>query len=172
MWVGFKIDKLTNSIENAITGDRFHTEIAKISQKEIRTVTKANGWQFNWKQELANPEREVFKLTISGNAEVVQGLMSVEVKADHVFIHLIESAPCNKGKSKVYVGVPGNLVAFACKVSFQMGFEGNVAFISKTKLINHYTLSLGAIHFGGGVMIIENRAALKLVNRYFKNRQQ
>jgi hypothetical protein len=38
------------------------------------------------------------------------------------------SAPCNKGKSKMYSGVPGNLVAFACKVSFQRGHEGNVSF--------------------------------------------
>jgi hypothetical protein len=39
-------------------------------------------------------------------------------------MHLIESAPFNKGKNKVYAGVPGNLVAFACKLSFQRGFEG------------------------------------------------
>jgi hypothetical protein len=36
--------------------------------------------------------------------------------ADHVFMHLVESAPFNKGKTKLYSGVPGNLVAFACKV--------------------------------------------------------
>jgi len=164
MWVGFRIDKLTNSIESAINGDRFQTEVTQISRKELGAITKANGWQFNWKQEAKIPERQVFKLVISGDTEVIQGLMSVEAKMDHLFMHLIESAPFNKGKSKVYVGVPGNLVAYACKLSFEKGFDGNVAFISKTKLIDHYTLSLGAFHFGGGVMIIENRASLKLVN--------
>jgi hypothetical protein len=84
-------------------------------------------------------------------------------------MHLVESAPFNKGKSKVYAGVPGNLVAFACRLSFQRGSEGNVSFVSKTQLIDHYTKTLGAIHFGGHIMIIDTKAAIHLVNKYFKN---
>jgi hypothetical protein len=42
-------------------------------------------------------------------------------------MYLVESAPFNKGKTKLYSGIPGNLVAFACKLSFQRGHEGNVA---------------------------------------------
>jgi hypothetical protein len=86
-------------------------------------------------------------------------------------MHLVESAPFNKGKTKLYAGVPGNLVAFACKLSFQRGHEGNVAFISKTQLIDHYIESLGAEHVGGLLMIIDSAAALKLINRYFSNIQ-
>lgn len=82
-------------------------------------------------------------------------------------MHLIESAPFNIGKNKTYLGVPGNLVAFACKLSFQRGGEGYVAFLSKTKLIAHYEKSLGAVHFGGHNMIITTEAALKLTNKYF-----
>ena len=84
-------------------------------------------------------------------------------------MHLVESAPFNKGKGKIYSGVPGNLVAFACKLSFQRGHEGNIAFISKTQLINHYIESLGAIHFGGRLMIIDTKVALKLMNKYYSN---
>ena len=169
MWAGFKIDKLTNSIERALTGERFQTVVARVFKKDVAVITKTKGWQFNWKLELNNPERLVFKIAINEESGAIQGLMSLELKSDHVFIHLIESAPCNKGKSKMYVGVPGNLVAFACQVSFKNGFEGNVSFISKTRLINHFIQSLGAMHFGGGVMIIETRAALKLIKRYFKD---
>jgi hypothetical protein len=82
-------------------------------------------------------------------------------------MHLIESAPFNKGKDKVYAGVPGNLVAFACKLSFQRGFDGYLSFLSKTNLINHYEKILGAIHVGGHLMIINTTAALKLINKYF-----
>ena len=82
-------------------------------------------------------------------------------------MHLVESAPFNKGKMKIYAGVPGNLVAFACKLSFQRGHEGNVSFFSKTQLVQHYIYTLGAIHFGGRVMIIDTNAALKLLNKYF-----
>ena len=58
-------------------------------------------------------------------------------------MHLVESAGFNKGKDKIYAGVPGNLVAFACRLSFQRGFEGNISFISKTRLIDHYIKTLG-----------------------------
>ena len=84
-------------------------------------------------------------------------------------MHLVENAPFNKGQAKMYSGVAGNLVAFACKLSFQRGYEGNVSFLSKSKLVEHYESSLGAFHFGGRVMIIEPSAAFKLINKYFKN---
>jgi hypothetical protein len=84
-------------------------------------------------------------------------------------MHLVESAPFNKGKTKMYAGVPGNLVAFACKLSFQRGHEGNLSFFSKTRLIQHYIDSLGAMHVGGRIMIINKITALKLINKYFQN---
>jgi hypothetical protein len=120
--------------------------------------------------EYKHPERDIYKLTIVNNPTIIQGLISLEIKEDHVYMHLIESAPYNKGKSKVYLGVPGNLVAFACKLSFQRGHEGNISFLSKTQLVDHYVKTLGAIHFGGRVMIIETNAALKLIDKYFKNK--
>ena len=72
---------------------------------------------------------------------------------------------------KIASGVPGNLVAFACKLSFQRGHEGNVSFLSKTQLVEHYEKTLGAFHFGGRVMIIETKAALKLINKYFQHQK-
>lgn len=35
------------------------------------------------------------------------------------------------------------------------------------QLVEHYENSLGATHFGGRVMIIETKAALKLIDKYF-----
>jgi hypothetical protein len=163
----FEIDKLTNSIENVITGDSFQTDISLITNIEIKKVTKKDGWQFDWKLEIKEPARDVYKLTIVNNQHVIQGLISLEVKSDHVYLHLVESAPFNKGKAKIYAGVPGNLVAFACKLSFQRGHEGNISFLSKTQLVQHYVDTLGAVHFGGRVMIIDTIAALKLINKYF-----
>ncbi len=84
-------------------------------------------------------------------------------------MHLIESAPFNREKSKIYSGVPGKLIAFACKLSFQRGHEGHLAFISKTQLIKHYIESLGAIHFGERLMIIDTKAAYQLIKKYFTN---
>lgn len=165
----FEVDKLTNSIENTISGDSFPTDIVLISNSDLKTVTKKNGWQFDWKLEFKQPQRDVYKLNIVNNQSIIQGLISLEIKSDHVYMHLVESAPFNKGKSKVYAGVPGNLVAFSCKLSFQRGHEGNVSFFSKTELIQHYIESLGAMHVGGRIMIIDTVAALKLIHKYFPN---
>jgi hypothetical protein len=76
-------------------------------------------------------------------------------------MNLLENVPFNIGKTKLYEGVAGNLVAFACKISFQYGFDGFVAFTAKTKLIKHYEETLGACHFGGHKMIIPTHEAKK-----------
>ena len=165
----FVIDKLTNSIQNKISGDSFETEVSRLTLADIKQVTKKNGWNFNWKQELANNSREVYKLTIINNPTIIQGLLSFTLKTDHIYMELIESAPFNLGKNKLYEGVPGNLVAFACKISFQYGFDGFVSFTAKTKLIEHYEKTLGAYHFGNHLMIIQNSVAQQLINKYFKS---
>ncbi len=165
----FLIDKLTNSIENVVTGDSFQTVVSLVSKNDLKAVTKKNNWLFDWKFEHRQPEREVYKLTISGNPTIIQGLMCLEIKTDHVYMHLVENAPFNRGSEKMYAGVPGNLVAFACRLSFQRGNAGNVSFLSKSQLIEHYEKTLGARHFGGRVMIIETKSAIKLIDRYFKN---
>jgi predicted dithiol-disulfide oxidoreductase (DUF899 family) len=163
----FEIDKLTNSIENVVTGDSFLTDVSVITLADLKTITKKNNWQFDWKSEYKQPEREVYKLTIVNNQLIIQGLVSLEIKSDHVYMHLVENAPFNKGRIKMYAGVAGNLVAFACKLSFQRGHQGNVSFHSKTQLVQHYIDSLGATHVGGRIMIIHTVAALKLIDKYF-----
>lgn len=165
----FVIDKLTNSIQNTISGDSFPTDVSILTKVDLYQVTKKNGWHFNWEEEFNNNRRDVYKLTITNNPNIIQGLLSFTVKEDHFFMNLIESAPFNLGRNKLYEGVPGNLVAFACKVSFQRGFDGFLAFTAKTKLIKHYERILGAYHFGNQLMIIQTREAQKLIDKYFKS---
>lgn len=164
----FVVDRLTNSIQNTISGDSFPTEVSQFTLKDSKQITKKNGWNFNWKAELDNDYNEVYKLFIIGNPEIVQGLLSVRKEADHIFMNLLENAPFNIGHHKLYEGVAGNLVAYACKLSFQQEFEGFVAFTAKTNLIEHYKETLGAHHFAGQRMFIETHAAKVLVEKYFK----
>jgi hypothetical protein len=165
----FEIDVLTNSIQNTISGDSFETEISSLTIKESKQITKKKGWSFNWRTELIDNAKEVYKLTIIKNPNVIQGLLSLTIESDHVFMNLVESAPFNIGKNKLYEGVAGNLVAYACKVSFQKGFDGFVAFDAKTKLIRHYEKTLGAYHFREQRMIIPTQSAQLLIDRYFKS---
>jgi hypothetical protein len=164
----FIIDRLTNSILNTISGDSFYTEVSVLTKNDLKNLTKKSGWNFNWKAIFDNEKTEQYKLTIVNNPTVIQGLLSITVEDDHIFIDLLESAPFNIGKNKLYEGVAGNLVAYACKVSFQKGYDGFVAFTAKTQLIKHYEKTLGAFHFKNQRMIIDTKASKKLVEKYFK----
>jgi hypothetical protein len=166
--IEIEFDKLTNSIENAFSGDSFDTEVMPILQDELKSIKKGNGWLFDWKFEFEQPDRQIYKLTIVGNPSVIQGLISFSDEKDHLFMHLIESAPFNKGKNKIYIGVAGNLIAFLCKESWDRHYEGFVSFISKTKLIEHYEKTIGAVHVGNHKMVIFPHEALLLIKKYFK----
>lgn len=163
----FVIDKLTNSIENTSTGEVFDTEIVRLITKNINQI-KTSDWQFDWANEIKDKSKEVYKLTTVNNPGIIQGLLSIEDKQDHIFMHLIENAKFNKNKGKVYLGVPGNLVAYACKVSVDKGYQGFLAFDAKTSLIKHYQETLYATHFRGLRMFIETNAAIRLISKYFK----
>lgn len=127
-----EIDKLTNSIERIATGEVLSTAVLPATATDLKTTTKKNGWLFNWRTEARQPEHPIFKLVAVESLSLVQGLVSLEIKPDHVRLHLVESASFNKGRAKIYAGVPGNLFAYACKSAFEQGHAGNVAFVAKT----------------------------------------
>ena len=167
----FVVDKITNSIEEVATGKTFATEVLLMTKKEIRKILKKDGWDFNWKEEFDKHGREVYKLVRRGS-KVIEGLISIErvLHERYIEMHLIESAPSNRGNKKAFRGVAPNLVAFVCKESFDMGFNGTVAFLAKTSLIDHFIKKLGAQQiFGRQRMAIFEPAAKKLVNSYYEN---
>jgi hypothetical protein len=165
--LGIEIDKLTNSIVNTISGDSFPTDVHSLVKADLKNVSQKKDWLFDWASEFRLKDRQVFKLTIRNNPGIVQGLLSISDYTDHYYLHLIESAPFNLGKNKLYEGVPGNLFAFTCKSSWDKGYQGFVSFTSKTKLIEHYEYNLGATHVGGHKMVIFPQEALKLIKKYF-----
>lgn len=162
------IDKITKSIEHAKSGKTYETDVLPLTNAEIKTVLKKNGWQFNWRAEFKELNRQLFKLVIRQDSQI-QGLLSIEIMDGYIEMHLIENAPHNFGKSKTFVGVASNLVAFACKMSFELGFEGYLSFRPKTELFDHYEETLGAERIFRDRMQIATDSAKKLVNSYYKN---
>lgn len=159
----FIIDKLTKSIEEVSSGQNISTLILPLKLDDLL----GSKWQFDWELELEKESHFVYKLVAENNPNLIQGLICLERKPDHIYIHLLESSSFNKGSQKQFLGVAGNLVAYACKQSFHFGNDGNVSFIAKEQLIDHYERSIGAFHFGNRRMIINTNAAKKLVNQYF-----
>lgn len=166
-YLDFEVDKLTNSIENVISGEVFDTLIIKLKITEAKSIKKSD-WIFNWHDELKDKSKQVYKLTTISNPTIIHGLISLTDKGDHIYMDLIESAKFNKGKNKLYRGVAGNLVAFSCKMSFEKMYDGVVSFMAKTQLIEHYEQTLGAKLYGGNRMFIDTREAFILTTKYFK----
>ncbi len=164
----FEVDELTNSIINAITGEVFETEIIKLTKKDSKRIKKSD-WIFNWKEELKDTTKEIYKLTTIHNQTTIHGLISLSDKEDHLFMNLIENAKFNKGVRKLYKGVAGNLAAFGCKMSFERGYDGILAFIAKTQLVEHYKKTIGAKQLSASRMYIDTKEALTLTHLYFKD---
>lgn len=140
------IDKLTNSVVDSITGESFKTKIAIVTKSDLLMVRRKKGeWNFNWKTEFNQADRVVYKLMIVAEADKIQGLVSISNMGDHCYLHLAESAPANFGAHKKYQGVGGNLFAYCCKLSWDNGNDGIIAFKSKTLLIEHYEKGVGSI---------------------------
>jgi len=167
MQFDLEIDKLTHSLEDATTGGILLSDVLPLEKADLKFLIKKFGWKFNWKTEFIASEKQVYKLILQNQPKIIQGLICLTNERDHIFMQLIETAPHNFGKTKKYLGVAGNLVAFACKLSFEKGFDGYVSFKAKTKLIPHYEKTLGAKILYGQYMEIATPSAIKLVKDYF-----
>jgi hypothetical protein len=62
MELDFAIDKITESIENAETGESLDTLVLPVTKADLGEVAKKNGWLFNWEAEFSKPERQIYKL--------------------------------------------------------------------------------------------------------------
>lgn len=162
------IDELTPCLIHRETGEEYKTLIEPLLSSDLIHLTKQQGWiNFNWTKEYSAPNRKVAKLMVVGSDQI-QGLISYEIAQGYIDVMLVENAPWNIGSSnQLFIGVGAHLFAFACKISFEMGFDGVIAFTSKTNLIKHYQEKLGAVRIGGHLMTIETDAARRLVDQYF-----
>ena len=170
--IDVEIDALTASVVDRLSLESLATTIISWAELTDSQRSESASWRFDWKAEAGIAGRVIVGLLVEGSP-TMQGLLSLEDAGDHVFVHLIESAPHNVGAGKVYQGVAGNLFAFACAYSLRQGYEGFVVFTAKTELIEHYIRMLGASQIGSSQrMMIDAGSALKLFTRYFKETDQ
>jgi len=136
------IDKLTPCLVEVSTGREVQTVFSIASEVDISGLTES-GWLFDWTaDELRNTN--IYKLLVKGD-DTIQGLVSAEVVRGAVYVHLVESAPHNRGSEKQYEGVGGHLFAIAIKLSMVNGFDGYIFFEAKNlELVEHYSEMLGA----------------------------
>ena len=87
MELDFEIDKITESIENAETGESLDTLVLPVTKTDFEVVTKKSGWLFDWKQEFSEPQKQVLKLVTEKEPQTIHGMVSFEKLKDHVLMH-------------------------------------------------------------------------------------
>ncbi|WP_338946952.1 hypothetical protein KST17_03195 [Fusobacterium canifelinum] len=141
--------------------------------KEIKySKSEFKNWLFDW----SKTEKKGYKilaLYVEGDNRI-QGAISIRENPQNMSIEIdiVESAPFNssynkKVKDKEYNEVGICLFTEVCKRSFDLGYDGYVEFMAKTKLIEYYKKVFGASLIGSQQMIIETRASKKLVDKYY-----
>ncbi|GGH79753.1 hypothetical protein [Saccharibacillus endophyticus] len=97
------------------SGRRYPVHFEKLKLIEIRQ--EMNSWEenFDWTSYFKADDHsniQVYKMTIQ-NQTRIEGAIALEIREDHIYIHLIESAPHNR-KGKIFDLVGEHLIAFAC----------------------------------------------------------
>ncbi len=146
------------------SGETYPVSFLALQPYDIEDQMQDWNDSFDWTVYFGHRGVEVYKMVIRGN-DVIQGVIALERKEDHVWVHLIESLPDER---KEFDLIGEHLLAIACKRSMELGLDGVVAFQSKTRsrLMMYYINDVGAAHFGGGLMVIEEPVAKRLVMLY------
>ncbi|MDR0853219.1 MAG: hypothetical protein LBN34_02515 [Clostridiales Family XIII bacterium] len=139
-----------------------------ITQKAAQTLSK-RGWSFNWELRASASAKKI-ALTIEDEIEGI-----VEFDRDTTSLlnnaYTLEIDPRNRGNSRRYEGIAGTLFAYVAQDAFIAGFDGFVAFISKTNLVEHYIKYYGAERIYGDKLVFREQASRKLIEE-FLNRDE
>lgn len=151
-------------------GEPYPVLFQRLSSIDDDVINKERGWEkdFNWRIYFDYPSVEVYKLTVKGDYKI-QGLIALEPKDGYIEVHLVESAPHNRGNSREFCDIGAHLFAFACKQSMELGFDGYLVFTAKTPLMHHYIHALHAVPINQiGRMMINESGAERLIALYLE----
>lgn len=137
--------------------------IELVSKEDYLFITEAD-YHFDWELEKNNA---VYKLKLPDDDEIL-GLMSLKVVSseNRIEIILLASSVKNTGKNKIYKGIAGNLIAFACREAIRLYAEN--AFVSlhpKTELKSYYMAQYGFKNAGRQIYL-ESTPLFNLITKY------
>jgi hypothetical protein len=120
-------------------------------------------------ERVSRRERPVIvRLVEIKDEEDILGVMGVvDVPGDkRMEIKLLANSIDNRGRNKIYEGIAGCLIAFACNLSLdKYDLDACVSLVPKTELIKHY---MGKYYmlYGGHQLYLEREAMYKILNEY------
>jgi hypothetical protein len=164
---------------NLETGKKARALIDRAGAYDLVTVrndTKRFSSGFNWS---LSKSTEIYKLRLE-NEKTILGLMSIreenDVSISAIKIELLEVSSENIGSKKKFDRIAGCLIAWACKISFDRGYEGNMFLVPKSNLITHFSSKYGFTHMDissitrpFGFMIVHGKMSEILITEFLNS---
>jgi len=145
------------------TGKEYPIEIVAIETTDFKLLRK-DRYFFNWSIER---NQEVYKLQIIGSRDIL-GLVSAEKIPEEWRIHirLLTVSKENKGSTKIYDNIAGNLITHIAKIAvLEYAEYACVSLRPKTQLAKHY-IDKYNMNSTGITLSIEVPEILDLINLY------
>ncbi len=154
---------------NNFTKREERVAIIALPVREIKLINKSGRFDFDWELE---KEKDIYKIQIE-ETKLVVGLIALTdiPKELRIEINTIESSKENIGSKKIYDGIAGSLIAFACKLAFMRGYYGFVSLIPKTNLIKHYKEIYG-FEQEGKHLYLHLANSEKLIRKYLNQNEK
>tara|TARA_R110001606_G_scaffold399099_2_gene580611 strand:+ start:92491 stop:92958 length:468 start_codon:yes stop_codon:yes gene_type:complete len=145
------------------TGASHKVEIEPVDDRDFASLTKAK-YFFDWKQE---KEFEMYKLRIANTRDIL-GLVSIERIPEEWRLHirLLTVSKENKGSSKKFENIAGNLLTFVSKIAVrEYGELACVSLKPKGLIARHYIDKFG-MNVTGLTLSIEILEIFNLIETY------
>jgi hypothetical protein len=145
------------------TGKIYPIEILPVETADYKSLTKSR-YFFNWKSE---SKEELYKLVIKEKVDIL-GLISIErIPSEwRIHIRLLTVSIENKGKTKLFEKITGNLITYVAKIA--VAEYGELACISlrpKSSIAQHY-IDKYNMNITGMTLSLEVPEIINLINQY------
>jgi len=155
--------KLKNAITINATEKIVDAVATSITAKEISLHQHYFSFDF---VQLAK-HNKVYKICKENDADVIQGLVAFTPEDNFLKCENMEINICNKRPISLHNGIGKAMIALFCKVSYDLDFDGFIAFEAKNKLHKYYS-RIGATQIGSSnKFFISDENAQKLIQLYF-----
>lgn len=156
---------LNNAITLNTTSEKYDAVAIPTNAAEIKKH-RHQFREFNFSQSIKDGFT-VYKICREDDENILQGLVAAKPSTGFLECANMEVNDFNKSPVSMYNGVGKCMIALCCKISFDIGFGGYIAFFAKNHLMRYYK-RYGAKNLYGLRMFIDDESAKKLIDLYFK----
>lgn len=141
--------------------------VIELAESDDYKVLVKKRFSFVWK--VVRKTAVVYKLQIEGDDDILGALGLVDWPDEQrIEIKLLASSVENIGKDKIYEGIAGCLIAFACRLAVtKYGIRACVSLVPKTELIKHYMEKYYMQH-AGRQLYLDGNSLIKILKEYYE----